>query len=158
MAAGYCCAVIVGSLTGVLTLLGPEMIASAGAADRQWSLLRLPLAAAFLAAEFFPFLFVAAFPFTLMVTVLLLSRSRQSGWLPFVLLGGLCPATVVFAVMFLLGPGHGWDFSTTPPRKVAYDGWMLLAKSVIFIPAGAAAGLVYWLVGFSPARAQEAHP
>ena len=126
-----------------------ESIASGGL-----SILRAPFIAAFVAVDFFPFLFVAALPFTVVATMLL--RGRRSGWLSFVLLGALCPATVIFVLMFLLGPGHGWDFSTTPASKVAHDGWALLSTSLTFAPAGAAAGAVYWLVGFSRARGREA--
>lgn len=154
LAGAYCCAVIVGSLIGALTILGSGMAVSIAAGEL--SVLRAPFIAAFVAADFFPFLFVAALPFTVVATLLL--RGRRSGWPSFVVLGALCSVWVVFVVTFLLGPGHNWDFSTVPPREVAHDGWKLLATSLMFAPAGAAAGVVYWLVGFSRPRVREAHP
>lgn len=155
IAAAYCCAVIAGSLIGVVTVLGPEMAASIGSGDGQLSLLRLPFVVAFVAAEFFPLIFVAALPFTAMATLLLL-RSRQAGWLPFTLLGALCPATVVL-ILFLLGPGYNWDFSVSPARQVPYSLWSLLMACLTFVPAGAVAGLVYWKVGFARWLPHEAY-
>ena len=145
LAGAYCCAVIVGSLIGILTILGPGMAASIAAGEL--SLLRVPLIVAFAAMDVFMMLFMAALPFTILATLLL--RRRQSGWLPFVALGVLCSVWVVFVVTFLLGPGHGWG-------KLADDGWRLLATSLTFAPAGAVAGAIYWLVGFSRPRLQEA--
>lgn len=154
LAGAYCCAVIVGSLIGAVTILGSGMAASIAAGEL--SILRVPFIAAFVAADFFPFLFVAALPFTIVATLLL--RGGRSGWPSFILLGALCPATVVFILTFLLGTGQDWDFSTVPPRRLDPDGWRLLATSLTFAPAGAAAGAIYWLIGFSRPRVREARP
>lgn len=154
LAGAYCCAVITGSVIGILTMLGPGMAASIAAGTLP--ILNVPFIVAIAAMDVFMMLFMAALPFTVLVTLLL--RLRQSGWLPFVVLGVLCSVWVVFVLMFMLGSGHDWDFSTVPARKVAPDGWKLLTTSLTFAPAGAAAGAVYWLVGFSRSRVREARP
>lgn len=147
LASAYCCAVVAASLTGVATVLALS--------ERALPRLHALPVLVFLAAEAFPFLFVAALPFTVAATAFLLKRA-WGGWLPFVLLGALCPATII-VLFFLLGPEFHWDFSVRPPRQVpAYDGQRLLAACMTFAPAGALAGWIYWLVGFArqPRKAQ----
>jgi len=155
LAVAYCCAVLTGGALGIAALVAPDMKMPGSLLEGALALPRMAAVVVFLLAEVFPLLFLAGIPFTAVATLLLL-RADSASWPIFAFVGALCPASIV-AILLWFGPEQRWDFSVSPPRQVpAFSLGALVFMSILFAPAGAVAGWIYWLVGFRAMPRREA--
>ncbi|MBI1619068.1 hypothetical protein [Aquamicrobium zhengzhouense] len=93
-----------------------------------------------------PFLMIAALPFTALA-MLVIWALKLRGWEVFVLTGALCSPTILF--LFHKFMGSDLDYSVHPARELPYQDFYRLAFwSLLFAPAGAVAGWVFWRLGF----------